>query len=439
MNWISGLASLQFSWAGHYRGCLALCILLGAALAAPEAESQEPGNDSSYDIDYRITIDPVAGVANVELRLRQPKSLLREVSMRPDFERLSNFDGDGEIVIDEQTVRWLPPATGGSIRWSVRVNHTRNGSGYDAWLGPEWGLLRAEDLIPRARTRTLRGAQSKTRLAFDLPRNWTVVTQYFSKDGWTEVNDPTRRYDEPSGWMAMGHIGVRRDTIAGVRVAAVGPTGQSLRRLDTLAMLNWTLPELARIVPTLPNRLTVFSAGDPMWRGGLSAPQSLFVHSDRPLISENGTSTLLHEVMHIALSIVAVPGYDWIVEGLAEYYGLEILGRSGTISADRHKRAIKQQALWAADAQDLCSPASTGATTALAVTIFSDLDQQLRSMTKNKSNLDDLIRSLAEIDEPVDLETLTEITAQLTSDKPDALRMENLPGCRKITTIATPQ
>jgi hypothetical protein len=414
-------------------------MLLGAASAAPEAESQEPDSNPNYDITYRITIDPAAGVAGVELRLRQSRNLLREVSMRPDFERLSNFNGDGKLEVDEHTVRWLPPATGGTLRWNVLVNHIRNGSGYDAWLGPEWGLLRAEDLIPRARTRTLRGARSKTKLAFDLPDDWTVVTQYYSKDGWTEVNDPARRYDEPSGWIAMGHIGVRRDTIAGVRVAVVGPTGRSVRRLDTLAMLNWTLPELARIVPSLPSRITVFSAGDPMWRGGLSAPQSLFVHSDRPLISENATSTLLHEVMHIALGIVAAPGYDWIVEGLAEYYGLELLSRSGTISADRYQRAIEQQALWAAGAHDLCAPASTGATTALAVTIFSTLDQQLRRMTKNKNNLDDLVRSLGAMDEPVDLMTLTAIAAQLTADKPDALRVENLPGCRKITAHASQQ
>ena len=59
-----------------------------------------------------------------------------------------------------------------------------------------------------------------------------------------------------------------------------------------------------------------------MWRGGLSAPQSLFVHSDRPLISENATSTLLHEVMHLALGIRAAEQFDWIVEGLASYFAL---------------------------------------------------------------------------------------------------------------------
>ena len=43
-------------------------------------------------------------------------------------------------------------------------------------------------------------------------------------------------------------------------------------------------------------RLLIVSAGDPMWRGGLSGPSSMFLHSDRPLISENRTSTLLHEL-----------------------------------------------------------------------------------------------------------------------------------------------
>jgi len=73
----------------------------------------------------------------------------------------------------------------------------------------------------------------------------------------------------------MGKLGVRRERVAGVRVAIAGPEDQQIRRLDMLALLNWTLPELARIVPELPPRLTVVSAGEPMWRGGLSGPQSI--------------------------------------------------------------------------------------------------------------------------------------------------------------------
>jgi hypothetical protein len=437
MNCISGLTNQLPGKTRYNRAHVALYVMLLAISGVNTATAQEPDEISRYGVDYLVSVDPLTGKADVELRLRQSTSLLREVSMRPNFARLTNFSGDGEIETSEHEIRWFPPKTGGALRWSVRVNHRRNDSGYDAWLGPDWGLFRAEDLIPRARTRTLRGAQSKTQLVFDLPEDWTVATQYFSQDGRFAVDDMDRRYDEPSGWIALGHIGVRRDRIAGVRVAAVGPTGQSVRRLDTLAMLNWTLPELARIVPALPARLTVFSAGGPMWRGGLSAPQSLFVHADRPLISENGTSTLLHEVMHVALGIVAKPGYDWIVEGLAEYYSLELLSRSGTISKDRRLRALQQQAQWAEDAQDLCSHASTGATTALAVTVFSKTDQQLRIMTKDKIDLDDLVRVLAATDVPVDLLILTDIADRLAGEKPDALRMENLPGCRKINADTT--
>src|SRR5690606_21947056 len=134
----------------------------------------------------------------------------------------------------------------------------------------------------------------------------------------------------PTGWIVLGHLGVRYDTISGIRTKVAGPVNQGVRRMDMLALLRWTLPELLRILPDFPHRLTIVSAGDPMWRGALSAPQSLYLHAERPLISENGTSTLLHEVVHVGLGVGAGHGADWVVEGLAEYYSLEMLRRSGT-------------------------------------------------------------------------------------------------------------
>jgi len=407
-----------------------MCVACNAAAA----EQQKPDDPLRYGVKYVVSAHPMAGTLDVELTLSQSRNLLREVIMQPDFERLSGFEGDGDLEIDDQQLRWKPPASGGSLRWRVRVGHLRDNSGYDAWLGPEWGLFRAEDIIPRATTRALKGARSKTQLEFVLPESWTVVTQYFGRAGHFAINTINRRFDQPSGWVVMGRVGVRRDTIAGIRVAVAGPTENSVRRLDTLAMLHWTLPELARLLPDLPPRLTIVSAGEPMWRGGLSAPQSLFVHADRPSISENATSTLLHEVMHISLGIMAVPGHDWIVEGLAEYYSLELLGRTGTISASRHKLARKQQARWAKDANELCTYSSTGATTALAVTLFATLDKELRDMTNDKVNLDDVTRELAMVDKPVDLTMLVNITTMLALDKPDTLRIDNLPGCRNINS-----
>lgn len=412
---------------------LALCVTCSVFAA----DSQERDDPLRYSVDYLVSVDLAGDVLNVELELGQSRNLLREVTMKPDFQRLTDFNGDGEIEITDQLLRWIPPASGGSLRWRVHVNHLRNGSGYDAWLGPQWGLFRAEDLIPRASTRTLKGARSRTQLMFELPQDWSVVTQYYGQNGRFAINNTRRQFDEPSGWIAIGQIGVRRDTVAGIRVAVAGPVENSLRRLDTLALLHWTLPELDRVLGHLPSRLTVFSAGEPMWHGGLSAPQSLFIHADRPLISENATSTLLHEVMHVALGVVAAPGYDWIVEGLAEYYSLELLGRSGSISANRHRQATERQALWAKDAGDICTQSSSGATTALAVTVFARLDQELRDMTDGKVNLDDVTREISAATEPVDLQILADIVTKLTFDKPDALRIENLPGCRNITAGIT--
>ena len=113
-------------------------------------------------------------------------------------------------------------------------------------------------------------------------------------------------------------------------------------------------------MPQLPPRLLIVSAGDPMWRGGLSGPSSMFLHSDRPLISENRTSTLLHELVHIALGIRGDEESDWIVEGLAELYSLETLRRSGGISEQRYKQALKHLSQWAKRSPTLFGSHSNG-------------------------------------------------------------------------------
>ena len=229
-----------------------------------------------------------------------------------------------------------------------------------------------------------------------------------------------------------GRLGVRRDTIAGTKVAVAGPVGHSVRRMDILAMLNWTLPELGRLLPELPRRLTIVSAGDPMWRGGLSAPMSLYMHAERPLISENATSTLLHEVLHISLGLSAEPGYDWIVEGLAEYYSLAVLRRSGSISDERHAQARQDLEEWSGEAQTLCAPTSTGAITAKAVGVFFALDRELRKATEGEASLDDVTRRLWSAGSKVTLATLTQAAEEVAGQNLDTLHMDNLPGCRTI-------
>lgn len=409
---------------------LLMAPVMACGGASPEAD--EPREPPVYEIVYRVTPDPAkAGVA-VELELRQRGNLLREVRFRTRGSRFSNFEGDGEIAREGNVLTWTPPAKGGTLRWEVAVLHRRNGDGYDARLGESWGLFRAEDIIPSAATRTATGAYSVTRLTFDLPADWSVVTQYAEDGDAFVVTHEHRRFKQPKGWIVMGDLGVRREQIAGIDIAVAGPVDNGVRRLDMLALLNWTLPELARIVPDLPPRITIVSANDPMWRGGLSAPASLYIHAERPLLSENGTSSLLHEIMHIVLDFDTDHDHDWIVEGLAEYYGLELLRRSGTISRARYDRARDSQKDWARNSGTLCGGPSSGATTARAVSIFMALDREIRRKTEGRNNLDDLVRSIVEAKGNIDVDTLDRLAREIIGENPDALHINKLPGCRKM-------
>jgi hypothetical protein len=412
-------------------GSILLISLFGcAACGVPASETAAGEGSANYSVHYTITPNPQEGSVAIEMAVQQTRGQLRELSFAITNTRTSDFKADGSLLVGEDTVRWMPGRSGGSLHWRTRINHQRGSAGYDAWLDGNWGIFRAEDIIPRARTRTLKGANSETSLSFVLPDDWSAVSEYSTLKSRIDVQNPARRFDQPRGWMAMGKLGIRRETIAGTRIAVAAPEGQAVRRMDMLALLNWTLPELTAVLPDTIARLTIVSAGDPMWRGGLSAPGSIFIHADRPLISENATSTLIHEVVHVAMGISAASGFDWIVEGLAEYYSLELLQRGGAITPRRYQRALEKQTQWANTAEELCAAQSTGAVTALAVTTFRNLDSEIQKKSGGKLSLDTVIAELAADRSHVTLRMLEEIVAEVLQGPSDTLQLDNLPGCQ---------
>jgi predicted metalloprotease with PDZ domain len=167
-----------------------------------------------------------------------------------------------------------------------------------------------------------------------------------------------------------------------------------------------------------------------MWRGGLSGPASVFLHSDRPLISENRTSTLLHELVHVALGIHGDEESDWIVEGIAEYYSLEILHRTGSIGKQRYEESLASLARWARRSPNLFAANSSGATTARAVLVFKQTDDEIRAATRGKATFDDvarqLVQSAAQSGGEVSLESLQGAAARVAGRSLDALQRERL-------------
>ena len=413
----------------HWRWLLPALMLLVSACGVPDSESADRANNDEYSVHYILEPDPAAATVHVSMNLRQPPRLLRELSfvIPPNVD---NIEGDGEVRIQAGRAYWVPPSDGGKLEWQAAVLGQREGGRFDALLTADWGIFRAEDVIPRARARTRKGAVSRTTLAFDLPAGWSAISEYSARVRPIVIDRPARRFDQPAGWLAMGRLGVRRESISGTRVAVAAPEGHDVRRMEMLALLNWTLPELNRILPGSLPRLTIVSAGDPMWRGGLSAPSSFFLHADRPLISENATSPLLHEVMHTALGIRPREGFDWIAEGLAEYYSIELLRRGKAITRRRGDIAFDQQADWSKEATTLCRTTSTGATTALAVTRFRQLDREISKKTDGDQTLDGVLPLLA--GQAVDLASLIAAVETLTGSSPDALHIDKLPGCRTI-------
>lgn len=354
-----------------------------------------------YEIVFEARILPTERIARATWTLGVGASAVRELNLRIDPERHFGFQGDGEVTVAGAEVTWLPPETGGSLRYRFRIDSMREGGGYEARGGENWALFRGDALFPPARTRTLRNAHSISVLKLQLPRGWSAAVPYTrSRPNTYEVNDPLRRFDRPTGWMVVGKIGVLRERVAGTRLAVAGPRGQGVRRQDMLAFLRWNLPELRTILTALPDRLLVVSAGDPFWRGGLSGPRSVFVHADRPLIASDGTSPLLHEVFHSATRTTAGRDGDWVVEGLAEYYSLELMLRSRTMSRRRHERALTGLERRARGAR-LAGADSSGAATARAVLVLRALDLHIRQETEEERSLDDVVALLATQLEPV--------------------------------------
>jgi hypothetical protein len=138
----------------------------------------------------------------------------------------------------------------------------------------------------------------------------------------------------------MGRLGIRRETIAGLRLTVAAPLGAGANRVAMLALLNWNLRWLVEQSPLQMRRLLIASGPEPLWRGGLSAPNSLFLRADLPLIGEDGSSTLLHEAAHVLFPVDASDDADWIDEGLAEYLSVRALLESGGLSPARYRASI---------------------------------------------------------------------------------------------------
>jgi predicted metalloprotease with PDZ domain len=341
-----------------------------------------------------VAIDPPAKLAHSRIETRRGTGRLAGLDLAMPADTYRNVRGDGIVQRKGDRVDWQPPREGGTLRYDVVIPHQRRNGQYDARITPDWMIVRGDRLFPSARVRATKDSGSTARLSIVLPKGWPDAETPFSKvsGGYFAVTSAERRFDRPVGWIAAGDLASVRETIDNTRVTITTPRGDRVDQVAMLAILRQALPEMGEAFGTPPEKLLIVRSGDPMWRGGLSAPRSLWLHADRPLISENGTSTLLHELTHVLTDIRGSGKDDWIAEGLAEYSSLEISRRAGLISQKRFDHAIENAGAAGAGVASLRATESKRDRTRKAVALFASLGDELRT---SKASLDALARLLS--------------------------------------------
>lgn len=352
------------------------------------------------DLDYHVRFLPESDQAEVSLTLEDGERVRSLAFNLGDEGYFSDFSGDGEWTQEspERGV-WEPGKGVAKLSYRVRISRPRANDGFDARMTEDWALLRGDDLVPSAKLRQQDKTELVARLQFELPKGWRGVETGWPRIGKHKfrIDNPQRKFDRPTGWIVAGKIGTRRARLGETDVTIAAPVGEGMRRMDILTLLTFVWPEAQAVFPRDPAKLLIVGAGDPMWRGGLSAANSYYMHADRPLISENGTSSLVHELVHVFGRIQSRDRSDWITEGLAEYYAIELVRRAGGLSEERYQKVREQQVEWSKPVKSLRSANASGAVTARAVLLLQELDREIRQQTKGSTeprSLDDVTRGL---------------------------------------------
>lgn len=403
--------------------CLALLVVL--ACGQPRVEAAEL---PTYRVDWHLTLQ--AGVDSAEVLLRlQDGAPVTALSFPFDAARFSDFTASGDLVLGNDGVRWQPPRRDAWLRYRVRISRERSNQNqdesYDALMTGDWALFRGDRVTPRVRAETRVPARSDSVMHFVLPEDWEVFTGWpeIANDGsaWTfALDDPLRDFERPRGWIMAGKVVNRRTQVGGTDFNVVGPRNSGIDRMGTLALVRLVWPELEQAFGRVPPKILMVSANDPLWRGGLSGPNSFFFHASRRTISQNGTSPLFHELVHVVSRIHGADRDDWIAEGLAEYYGIELPYRAGAWDEAVRDEIYADLAEWAEDAPRLRLDQSTGAVTARAVLVFDALDREIRNLTQDRSNLDAVTRLLM-TRRWVSLDDLRSAAQQVTGQESEVL------------------
>lgn len=382
------------------------------------------------DLDYHVRLLPQSDQAEVRLTLAQGSAVRSLDFDLGDGNRYSDFEADGnwQLTPGKPTRGiWRPAADKASLTYRVRISHSRKNGSFDTRMTPGWALMRGDDLVPAARLDQQDGIELVSRLEFELPSGWKSVETAWPRIGKNKfrIDNVSRLFDRPTGWMLAGHLGSRRTRLGETEVTVASPKGQGMHRMDVLTLLTFVWPQVQAVFPRHPAKLLIVGANDPMWRGSLAARESIYLNTRMPLVSESGSSALVRELAQLFGRVNDTQRSDWISEGLAEYYAIELVRRAGGMSDERyenlHGKLVKdsQKVTTLRDAQ--ASPAQV----AKAVLLLQELDREIRLKTRNKRSLDDVMRGAMRL-ESVNTKEFVQLAESVIGESSRVLNTELL-------------
>ncbi|MBJ2220724.1 hypothetical protein [Pseudomonas sp. MF7453] len=351
------------------------------------------------DLDYHVKLLPQSEQAEVRVSLAQGsavRSLDFDLGRSGDY---SDFKADGQWQVTGSRGVWQPSADKASLTYRVRLTHARKPGTYDTRVTPNWALLRGEDLVPAARLDQQDGIELVSRLMFELPAGWKSVETAWPRIGKNKfrIDNVSRLFDRPTGWMLAGNLGSRRLRLGETDVTVASPKGQGMRRMDVLTLLTFVWPQVDAAFPRHPAKLLIVGASDPMRRGAYSLRDSIYLNSRTPLVGENGSSPLLREVVQAIGRFNDHDSSDWISEGLGEYYAIELVRRAGGLTDERYAAIQARLAKESKAVTSLRGEQIGSAGVARAVLVLQDLDREIRVKTHNKRSLDDLAQAVMRV------------------------------------------
>jgi hypothetical protein len=377
------------------------------------------------DLDYHVRLLPQSDQAEVRLTLAQGSAVRSLDFDLGDGSRYSDFKADGQWQLSPgKPVRgvWQPATDKASLTYRVRVSHGRKSGSFDTRMTPTWALMRGDDLVPAARLDQQDGVELVSRLEFELPGGWKSVETAWPRIGKNKfrIDNVSRLFDRPTGWMLAGHLGSRRTRLGETEVTVASPRGQGMRRMDVLTLLTFVWPQVQAVFPRHPAKLLIVGANDPMWRGSLGLRESIYLNTRLPLVSESGTSAVVRELAQVFGRVNDRQRSDWISEGFAEYYAIELMRRAGGMSDERyeslHGKLVKASQKVTTLRGEQVNPAQVSK----AVLLLQELDREIRLQTRNKRSLDDVMRGAMRL-ESVDTKEFVQLAESVIGESSKVL------------------